>query len=184
MRTPLARRTALLTALLVFSTGLALAAETRFEASAVVEPGGGVSEVRGFELDAGFGLGLGFFFSDAWALEIRALVSRGEITDAATYNVGLRRHFGEEIGWSSFFQFGVAYQNVEFDDFVACLDAECRRTTNGANDPGLYAGFGLDWNFSEHLGLRFDGRVASYDSDIETSDDYEVDLTAGLVLRF
>jgi len=154
------------------------------EVSVVVKPGASYSDYEGFELDTGYGLGIGWAFSDSWSMELRGLFADGDAADVETYQMGLRRAFAGAGAWRPFVQAGLHFQRSELEREVVCVRAPCPPLEERHEDLGAYAGGGVDWRFAPRAALRLDGRLAVYDSDRSGSAEESADVTAGLVLRF
>lgn len=176
----------------IFATAPTLSAQEHpFELSVVLEPGGSYSDYEGFDLDLGYGVGLGWAFSDAWSAELRWLGresdSRFSDLDLDTYQLGVRRTFAAGSAWRPFVELGAHYQSAEIEFEVVCIDPirdPCPPMRSSPEELGAFVGGGADWYFSRRAALRLDGRVAVYDSDSSGDTEDSIDLTAGIVLRF
>lgn len=155
-----------------------------FELSAVVEPAGSYSEVEGFDLDTGLGLGLGWRFTPLWTAELRALFHDGDSAASDTFQLGVHRSFDLGSTWRPFVVAGLHHQRTELDYEVVCFRAPCPPLSASYADTGIFLGGGADWQFARRAALRLEARQALYDS--EHTDDLEnaTDLTAGIVARF
>ena len=168
--------------LLVATAALALAAATAraesFEVSLGLEPGGALSEYDGFDLDAGVFLGVGVPITADWKGELRLLAHDGDRLDVNTWQLGARTYFPTGVEWKPFAQGGLHYATRDYHPQGNFAD----RDDDG--DFGVFAGGGVDWNATPRFALRFDGRLALYDSDFSGGLETDVDLTAGAVFRF
>ncbi len=181
-------RTVLLLAALPLSSSTAFAAsapEDAFELSALAAPGGSYSDYEGFELDTGFGLAAGWRFAPRWGAEVRALRQDGRVAEAETYQVGVR--FSAEGGpgdWRPFAVGGLHLQRSDLRHDVVCVQAPCPPLHETHDDLGAFVGGGVDWIVSRPLIVRFEGRLAGYDSDRRSQSETTSHFTAGVVWRF
>jgi opacity protein-like surface antigen len=159
--------------------------EAQFEVSAFVEPGASYSDYHGFDLDTGLGAGLGWRFAPHWTAEARLLRFDAEFADAENYELGLRYAFGEaDARWRPFVVGGIHHQQSDLRYEVVCVTGPCPDREESYDDTGLFAGGGVDWQLSDWFALRFEGRLAVYDSELTDDLEEELDLTAGVVFRF
>lgn len=188
----LARRMAVVLAFstLVVSSSLC-AQEDPFEVSVIVVPGGSYSDYEGFDFDLGYGVGLGWAFSDDWSVELRGLRRESDSSfselELDSYQLGLRRHFSAGSAWRPFVQAGAHHQTGSIEEDVFCtqpVTSPCPPHVSDRSETGGFVGGGIDWNFSSRFALRLDGRALFYESDATGDFDNRVDLSAGLVLRF
>lgn len=165
-----------------------------FEIYAVTEPTGSYSEYQGYDLDLGLGGGIGWRFSQHWAIELRGLFHNADFADAAVYQLGLRYAFGgDESRWRPFVVAGAHSQEFDLWRTVDCSSSSgmnCNGWEQSYRDTGLFAGAGVDWQFARMWALRFEGRIAVFDPEYEgqwgdeggSQDD--IDLTVGVAFRF
>jgi hypothetical protein len=170
------------------ATALATAAAAgqaeRFELSVVAEPGASYSDYEGFDVDLGFGVGVGWLLAEPWSVELRGLFAEGDVVDVETFQLGLRRGFPGAGAWRPFVQAGLHFQRSELEIEVFCIQAPCPPLEERHEDFGVYAGGGVDWGFARRAALRLDGRLAVYDSGRSGGTEDTLDVTAGLVVRF
>ncbi len=185
------RRTLMLLLLDCAASASLLAQENPFELSLVVVPSGSYSEYEGSDFDLGYGLGLGWAYSEHWSAELRGLRRENDSEFAHyeldTYELGLRRRFRGADDWRPFVLFGALYQEAKRESpnyCVATVTFPCPPDIQRNSESGAFVGGGVDWNFTPHFALRLDGRGSIYESDSTGDADVRVDLTAGLVLRF
>ena len=171
-------------ALVAASFSPALAQRGPAELSFVLSPAASYSDYEGFDLDTGFGVGLAWPLGSSWSLDLRAMHRDGRHSDLDTFQVGARGLFDRQAAWQPFFVAGAHAQRAKVEEQVFCVTTPCPPRTLQYTDYGAFAGGGVDWIFTQRAALRFEGRLAAYDSersgDIETT----LDLTAGIVLRF
>jgi hypothetical protein len=112
--------------------------------------------------------------------------SRFESLRLDTYQLGLRRSFALASSWHPFVQLGAHYQSGDIETVVFCesVIGPCPTQRSSRDEPGLFVGGGVDWDFARRAALRFDGRLVVYDSDATGDNATSSDLTAGLVFRF
>lgn len=176
----------------LFACALALACalpaagqEEGFEVSAFVGPGGSYSDYNGFDLDTGLGAGFGWRFAPHWTAEARFILNDARFAEAESYQLGLRYAFGDpDARWRPFAAAGLHHQQTDLQRPVVCVNAPCPRTEESFEDTGLFAGGGADWQILRWFALRFEGRLAVYDSDLSGDVEEDIDLTAGVVVRF
>jgi hypothetical protein len=176
----------------ILSCSTAVAQGDRVELSVLVVPAASYSSVEGFELDHTFGLGAGWRFAPRWSVELRGLGGETR-TDLSyykqrTFELGLRRRLGASPTWRPFLQAGPRYRTADSSSAVVCsapIASQCPATYRIEHEElGAFVGGGVDWLFSRNAALRFDGRLAMYDSEVTGSAARDVDLTLGLALRF
>ncbi len=181
-------RTVLLLVALPLSSSTAFAAPPSgeiFELSVLAAPGGSYSDYEGFELDNGFGFAVGRRFAPRWGAEVRALWQDGRVAEAETYQVGVR--FSVEGGpgdWRPFAVGGLHLQRSDLRHEVVCVQAPCPPLHETHDDLGAFVGGGVDWIVSRPLTVRFEGRLAGYDSDRRSQSETTSHFTAGVVWRF
>lgn len=177
--------TCLFLTVLLLSSALPLAAQPGdkdFDLSIVLEPGGSYSDSDGADLDLGYGLGFGWRFGARWGVELRALRNEGRFIDTDNVELGLRRFLGAPRAWRPFVSFGAHLEDTD----VTCGGPAvlCLSTPDPSNELGAFGGGGVDWQFSERSGLRFEGRATFIDTDEPGHDAADLDVTAGYVFRF
>ena len=155
----------------------ALGEEYRFDFSILLEPGGSYSSISGVDLDAGFGLGLGWTFGERWGLDARVIAHDGNVVDTTTRQLGLRRWIGPPRRWRPYLVFGASRESTDVD---CGRRGACFGFPGSTADVGVFAGGGVDWGFRDWGAIRFDGRFVAYDADFLED---ELDMTVGFVLR-
>ncbi len=163
----------------------ALSQSTRFEVSAFFEPGGSYSESEGFDYDNGLGVGLGLRVSPAWTVDARALFHDEGAAEDRTYQLGLRYAFGrEEARGLPYVVGGLHHREDQARYPVECVVAPCPDREVESEVTGAFAGGGIDYQARPWFSIRFDGRLAAYQSDVTDHFEHEVDLTLGVAFKF